>query len=186
MDSTLCPGAVLWSPGPLSPLACSGFDPDYGALWAVDTHTPGMASARHTAHQLLHRARVPRLLGLRAGRGRWCLGCPRVVSQPARRSVTAADAQHRSGEQPQRTSRACACVLSLSDSVSPWTAARQAPLSTGFSRQEHWSGLPLPPPGDLPHPGMEPMSPALAGGFSTTEPPGKPLRTAQWVLSLSL
>ena len=52
-----------------------------------------------------------------------------------------------------------------------WTTARQAPLSLGFSRQEHWSGLPCPPPGDLPHPGIEPSpvtSPALAGGFHTT------------------
>ena len=43
----------------------------------------------------------------------------------------------------------------------PWTVAHQAPLSTGFSRQEYWSGLPLPSPGDLPDPGVEPVSPAL-------------------------
>ena len=50
----------------------------------------------------------------------------------------------------------------MSDSlVSPWTVARQAPLSTGFSRQEYWSGLPLPSPGDLHDPGIKPMSPAL-------------------------
>jgi len=61
--------------------------------------------------------------------------------------------------------------------VTPWTVALQAPLSMGFSRQEHWSGLPLPPPGDLPNPGIKllaPVAPALAGGFFTTEPPGKP------------
>ena len=55
--------------------------------------------------------------------------------------------------------------------VTLWTAACQASLSMGFSRQEYWSGLPCPPPGDLPDPGIEPefpMSPALAGGFSTT------------------
>ena len=49
----------------------------------------------------------------------------------------------------------------------------------GFSRQEYWSGLPLPPPGNLPSPGIKavsPMAPALAGGFFTTEPPGKPYR----------
>ena len=49
-----------------------------------------------------------------------------------------------------------------------WTVACQAPLSKGFSRQEYWSGLPCPPPGDLPDPGTEPkspMSPVLAGGF---------------------
>jgi len=47
----------------------------------------------------------------------------------------------------------------------------------GFSRQEYWSGLPFPPPEYLPHPGVElvfPISPALVGGFFTTEPPGKP------------
>ena len=55
--------------------------------------------------------------------------------------------------------------------VTPWTVARQAPLSWQFSRQEYWSGLPFPTPGDLPDPGIEPMSPvssALAGGFFTT------------------
>ena len=55
--------------------------------------------------------------------------------------------------------------------ATPWTVARQAPLSMGFSREEYWSGLPCPPPGDLPDPGIEPkslMSPALAGGFLTT------------------
>ena len=52
-----------------------------------------------------------------------------------------------------------------------WTVARQAPLSMGFSRQEYWSGLPLPTPEDLPDPGIKPASPkspALAGGFFTT------------------
>ena len=51
--------------------------------------------------------------------------------------------------------------------------AHQAPLSMGIPRQEYWSGLPCPPPGDLSDPGVEPGSPALAGGFFTTEPPGK-------------
>ena len=58
--------------------------------------------------------------------------------------------------------------------ATPWTVARQAPLSLGFLRQEYWSGLPCPPPGDLPKPGTEPaslMSPALAGGFFTTSAP---------------
>ena len=58
--------------------------------------------------------------------------------------------------------------------VTPWTVAHQAPLSMELSRQEYWSGLPFPPPGDLPDPGIEPMSPAMAGRFFTTEPPGKP------------
>ena len=59
----------------------------------------------------------------------------------------------------------------ICNSATPWTVARQAPLSMGFSRQEHWSGLPGPPPGDLPNPVIEPasrMSPALAGtSFNT-------------------
>ena len=49
--------------------------------------------------------------------------------------------------------------------VTPWTVTHQAPLSMGFSRQESWSGLPFPSPGDLPDPGIEPMSPALLGDF---------------------
>ena len=56
-----------------------------------------------------------------------------------------------------------------------WTVARQAPLSMGISRQEYGGGLPFPSPGELPDPGFKPKSPALAGGFFTTEPPGKPL-----------
>ena len=44
--------------------------------------------------------------------------------------------------------------------ATPWTVACQAPLSMGFPRQEYWRGLPFPPPGDLPNPGIEPMSPA--------------------------
>jgi len=62
----------------------------------------------------------------------------------------------------------------VSDSLRPlWTVACQAPLSVGFFRQEYWSGLPFPSPGDLPDPGVEPQSLALAGEFFTTEPPGK-------------
>ena len=62
----------------------------------------------------------------------------------------------------------------VSDFVSPWTVGRQAPLSMKFSRHEYWSGLPFPTPGDLPNPEIEPVSPALAGEFFTTQPPGKP------------
>ena len=55
--------------------------------------------------------------------------------------------------------------------MTPWAVARQAPLSVEFSRQEYWSGLPFPIPGDLPDPGIEPESsatPALPGKFFTT------------------
>ena len=58
--------------------------------------------------------------------------------------------------------------------VTPWTLAWQALTSMGFSRQEYWSGLPCPPPGDLPYSGIKPRSPALRAESLPTEPPGKP------------
>ena len=65
----------------------------------------------------------------------------------------------------------------MSDSfATPWTVARQAPPSLGFSRQEYWSGLPFPSPGGLPGSRIKLVSPGLAGRFFTTKPPGKPLR----------
>ena len=54
-----------------------------------------------------------------------------------------------------------------------WTVAQPAPQSMGFSRQEYWSGLPFPSPGDLPNPGIEPRSPALQADALTSEPRGK-------------
>ena len=53
--------------------------------------------------------------------------------------------------------------------VTPWTVACQSPLSMGFSRQEYWSGLPCPSPGDLPDPGIEPRCPALEADSLLTE-----------------
>ena len=55
--------------------------------------------------------------------------------------------------------------------ATPWTVANQAPPSMGFSRQEYWSWLPFPSPGDLSDPGIEPRSPALQGDTLTSEPP---------------
>ena len=76
----------------------------------------------------------------------------------------------------------CVCMLTCFSRVwlfaILWTVAYQAPLSTGFPKQEYWSGLPYPPPGDLPDPGIEPASltsPALAGGFFTTSAPWETL-----------
>ena len=56
----------------------------------------------------------------------------------------------------------CVCVYSVMSNffATPWTVVHQAPLSMGFPRPEYWSGLPFPPPGELPNPGIEPMSPA--------------------------
>ena len=59
--------------------------------------------------------------------------------------------------------------------ATPWMVTYQAPRSMGFSRQEYWSGLPFPSPGDLPNPGIEPRSPALQTDTLPSEPPGKPI-----------
>ena len=64
----------------------------------------------------------------------------------------------------------------------PWTIAYDAALSMGFSRQEYWSGLPFPSPGDLPDPGIEPGSPTLEADALTSEPPGKPNANYQGVI----
>ena len=83
----------------------------------------------------------------------------------------------------------CVCVCACSvvpDSVTPWTVAHQVPLSGGFPRQEYWSGLPFPLAGDLPNPGIEPVSsasPTLAGEFFTTAPPGKPHNSSENLLN---
>ena len=61
----------------------------------------------------------------------------------------------------------------MSSSDAPWTVAPQAPQAMAFSRQEHWSELPFSTPGDFPNPGIELVSPVSAGGFFTTEAPGK-------------
>ena len=57
--------------------------------------------------------------------------------------------------------------------ATPWTEAHQGPPSMGFSRQQHWSGLPFPSPGYLPNPGSKPGSPTLQADASPSEPPGK-------------
>ena len=72
---------------------------------------------------------------------------------------------------------ACSVIQLFS---TPWTVARQAPLSLEFFRQEYWSGLPFPIPGDLTDPGLKSVflaSPVLASGSFTTEPPGKPIES---------
>ena len=86
------------------------------------------------------------------------------------------------GPQPQPRMTFAASLRKLSGSLvaescpaltTPWTVARQAPLSMAFPKQESWSGLPFPSPGDLPDPGIEPGSPASQADSLPTEPPGK-------------
>ena len=71
--------------------------------------------------------------------------------------------------------RCCLVTRSCPTLLRPMDCSLPGSLVNGFPRQEYWSGLPFPSPGDLPDPGIEPISPALAGGFFTTEPPGKPI-----------
>ena len=74
--------------------------------------------------------------------------------------------------------------------MTPWNVAHQVLLSMGFPRQEYWSGLQCSPPGDLPNPGIEPVSPELAGRFFIAEPPEKPNYCSKqcqvrfWLISL--
>ena len=82
----------------------------------------------------------------------------------------------------RKASCVCVCAELLSRVwlfATPWTVAHQSPLSRGFSKQDYWSGLPCPSPGDLPDSKIEPMSlksPALASEFLATVPPGKPVK----------
>ena len=79
--------------------------------------------------------------------------------------------KHSESESESEVAQSC---LTLCD---PWTVAHQASPSMGFSRQEYWSGLPFPSPGDLLDPGIEPRSPTLQADALTSAPPGKPLNT---------
>ena len=76
----------------------------------------------------------------------------------------------------------CEVTSVVSDSVTQWTVACQAPLSMRFPRQEYWSGLPCPPPGNLPNPGIEPRSFTLKADSLPSEPPGKP-KILEWPIA---
>ena len=75
----------------------------------------------------------------------------------------------------------------MSNSVTPWTVGHQGPLSMGFPRQEYWSELLFPSPGDLPDSGVEPRSPALQSDSLLSEPPGKPrIGCGSWLIKSML
>ena len=78
----------------------------------------------------------------------------------------------------------CACLVISNSLVTPWTVACQAPLSMEFSRQEYWSGLPFPPPRDLPDLGIEPGAPTVQVDSLASEPPGKPLNKGRCPVSV--
>ena len=75
----------------------------------------------------------------------------------------------------------CACSV-VSDSATPWTVTHLVPLFMELSKQEQWSRLSFPTPGDLPDPGIQPASPALAGGFFITMPPGKSMSLYLYII----
>ena len=78
-----------------------------------------------------------------------------------------------SKKQIMQSKNVCISHSVVSDSLIPWTVTHQTPLSMEFSRQEYWSGLPFPSPGDLPHPVIEPRSSALQADSLSSEPSGK-------------
>ena len=127
------------------------------------------------------------------------MSCPWWMFLPA-----APPPQHQRGDGPHRAlgqapcaiqhlpisylfTQVLCCAQSLSHvplSVTPWTVAHQASLSMGFSRQEYWSGLPWPPPGDFSNLGIKPRSPTIQADSLLSEPPGKPKNTGMGSLSL--
>ena len=105
----------------------------------------------------------------------WVAFSPSDVNVPGR-ALAHAQLGVLTGSAPSVRGSSHFCPVQLFGTT-PWCVAHQTPLSMGFSRQAHWSGLPFPPPEDLPTPGIEATFPAslgLAGGFFITNPPGKP------------
>ena len=113
------------------------------------------------------------------GRGNVYVHCPSIVFLQSRGMKSTGEMQSRGrliwAKTRVKASSQDGLVLShVWLFASAWTAAHQAPLSVEFSRQEYWSGLPCPSPGDLPDPGIKPISPVLQTDSLPTEPPGKP------------
>ena len=110
-------------------------------------------------------------------------GLNQMVARQSKMAIKNHNTEHRvkihtykpgSPHQSESESEVAQLCLTLCD---PWTVAHHAPPSMGFSRQEYWSGLPFPSPGDLPDPGIEFRSPTLQADALTSAPPGKPLNT---------
>ena len=108
----------------------------------------------------------------------WCLGIPPRNVSPSSQCLHSTcghmeslRTEHILDKLPSRSAQFLNCVHPF---VTPWTVAPQTPLSMEFSRQDYWNGLPFPPPGDLPDPGIKLLSPTLASRFFTAEPSGKP------------
>ena len=98
------------------------------------------------------------------------LSCP-TLCNPRDGSLPGSSVSPHQSESESKVTQSCPTVCD------PWTVAHQASPSMGFSRQEYWSGLPFPSPGDLLDPGIEPRSPTLQADTLTWDPPGKPSNT---------
>ena len=133
--------------------------------------------------EVVGREAVPCPGGQELGHGRWEQGWPLEMLEslrgcPAPRAGCVSG-QLLTPDSPLCIAESLSCVRLFE---TPWIVARQAPLSMGFPRQEHWSGLPFPLPEDLPDPGIEPLSHVsseLAGRFFTTEPPVPKIQTVE-------
>ena len=113
--------------------------------------------------------------------GNWALWDQDCAQSPSKRVTRICPWRQEGPDGPTRSTLVCMHAQRLHHIqlfATPWTVARQAPWSRRCFRQEYWSRLPFPPPGDLPDSGIKlifPASPALAEGLCTTAPPGKPL-----------
>ena len=134
----------------------------------VDCSLPGSSVRGVLQARTLEWAAVPSSRGLPTqGWGPSGVSCIGSILHQLRHGVSALSVH-------SQCSCCCCCVASVvSDSVTPWTVACQTPLPMGFSRQGYWSGLPCPPPGDLPSPGVKPRSPTLKVDSLPAEPQGK-------------
>ena len=162
----------LWHHGPYSPWNSPGQNTGVSSLsllqgiFPTQGSNPGLLHCRRILYQLSHKG-SPRILewvpypfsrGSSCPRNHWgLLNCMQILYQLSYQGVS---------EWVKSLSR-------VQLFATPWSVAHQAPPSMGFSRQEYWSGLPFPSPGDLPNPGIEPRSPILQADALTSEPPGK-------------
>ena len=173
------PVQLIKSPSSLFPL-CTPQSPHSGRPWLLLAHFPtcapfgavGTPAPKQKAGLLLCRDVLLRLPSWETEEG---LGMPVSSCVDARREAQPPCCREQLHSSSLAAAAAVAIVAKLY--LTPWTGARQAPLSMGFPRQEYWNGLPCPSPGDLPDPEIKPVSlesSALAGGFCTSEPPGKP------------
>ena len=170
----------LWHRGPYSSWNSPGQNTGVSSLsllqgiFPTQGSNPGLPHCRQILYQLSHK-RSPRILewvpypfsrGSSCPRNHWgLLHCMQILYQLSYQGVSEWEKS----------------LSHVQLFATPWTVTHQAPPSMGFSRQEYWSGLPFPSPGDLPNPGIEPRSPALQADTLTSEPPGKPIYNSRTI-----